>query len=73
MEEGQSVTTLGPLLVIGPKQGDLAAAVMKEEAAPAELWWLVTVGCVSLLVVTVCTVFIVKSMKKPQYVLSVEK
>ncbi|XP_073479483.1 zona pellucida sperm-binding protein 3-like [Aquarana catesbeiana] len=73
MEEGQSMTTLGPLLVIGPKQSDLAAAVMKEEAAPAELWWLVAVGCLSLLVVTVCTVFIVKSLKKPQYVLSVEK
>ncbi|XP_040203151.1 zona pellucida sperm-binding protein 3-like [Rana temporaria] len=73
MEEGQSVTTLGPLLVIGPKQSDLAGAVMKEEPAPAELWWLVAVGCVSLFVVAVCTVFIVKSIKKPQYVLSVEK
>ena len=67
------MTTLGPLLVIGPKQSDLAAAVMNEEAAPAELWWLVAVGCVSLLVVAVCTVFIVKSLQKPQYLLSVEK
>ncbi|XP_077327666.1 zona pellucida sperm-binding protein 3-like [Lithobates pipiens] len=70
MEEEQAVTTLGPLLVIGPEQNDLAAAVMKEEAAPAELWWLVAVGCVSLLVVAVCTVFIVKSLKMPQYILS---
>ncbi|XP_077327663.1 zona pellucida sperm-binding protein 3-like isoform X2 [Lithobates pipiens] len=73
MEEQQSVTTLGPLLVIGPKQDDLAAAVTKEEPTPTELWWLVAVGCLSLLVVAVCTVFIVKSLKKPQYVLSVEK
>ncbi|PIO30712.1 hypothetical protein AB205_0020060, partial [Aquarana catesbeiana] len=71
--EEQSVTTLGPLLVIGPKQSDIAAAVMKEKAAPAELWVLVAVGCLSVLVVTVCTVLIAKSLKKPQFVLSVEK
>ncbi|PIO31795.1 hypothetical protein AB205_0025560 [Aquarana catesbeiana] len=73
MGEEQSVTTLGPLLMIGPKQDDLVAAVMKEEATPAELWVLVAVGCLSLLAVAVCTVLIVKSLKKPQYVLPVEK
>ncbi|XP_077329661.1 zona pellucida sperm-binding protein 3-like isoform X2 [Lithobates pipiens] len=68
MEEQQSVTTLGPLLVIGPEQNNLAAAVMKEKAAPTELWWLVAVGCVSVLVVTVCAVLIGKSLKMPQYI-----
>ncbi|CAI9612214.1 unnamed protein product [Staurois parvus] len=72
MEEEQSVTSLGPLLVIGPQQSDITAAV-KEGPAPTELWWLVAVGCLSLLVVAVCTVLIVKSLKKPQCVLSVQK
>ncbi|KAM5172795.1 zona pellucida sperm-binding protein 3-like [Mantella aurantiaca] len=73
MEEEKMVTTLGPLLVIGPKQKDVAAAVTKEESAPMELWVLVAVGCLSLLVVLVCAVFIRKSLKKPQYFVSVEK
>ncbi|XP_040202810.1 zona pellucida sperm-binding protein 3-like isoform X1 [Rana temporaria] len=72
-EEGQTVTTLGPLLVIGPSQRDVSAAVTREESAPAELWVLVAVGCLSLLVVIVCAVFIGKSLKKPHYVLSVKK
>ncbi|XP_077329717.1 zona pellucida sperm-binding protein 3-like [Lithobates pipiens] len=71
--EGQTVTTLGPLLVTGPQQRDVTAAVTREESAPMELWLLVAVGCLSLLVVIVCAVFIWKSLKKPQYVLSVEK
>ncbi|XP_073479110.1 zona pellucida sperm-binding protein 3-like [Aquarana catesbeiana] len=71
--EGQTVTTLGPLLVIGPKQMDVAAAVTTEESAPVELWVWVAVGCVGLLIVLVCAIFIGKSLKKPQYVLSVQK
>ena len=67
------MTTLGPLLLIGPSQRDVAAVVTREESAPAELWVLVAVGCLSLLVVMVCAVFIGKSLKKPQYVLSVKK
>ncbi|XP_018430819.1 PREDICTED: zona pellucida sperm-binding protein 3-like [Nanorana parkeri] len=73
IEGGQSVTTLGPLLVIGPKQSDVALQMTKEESAPVELWVLVAVGCLSLLVVLVCAVSIWKSLKKPHNVLSVEK
>ncbi|XP_018417435.1 PREDICTED: zona pellucida sperm-binding protein 3-like [Nanorana parkeri] len=51
IEGGQSVTTVGPLLVIGPKQSDVALQMTKEESAPVELWVLVAVGCLSLLVV----------------------
>ncbi|XP_040202712.1 zona pellucida sperm-binding protein 3-like [Rana temporaria] len=72
-EEGQSVTTLGPLLVIGPKQRDVSAATKTEESAPVDLWVWVAVGCVGLLIVLVCAIFIGKSLKKPQYVLSVQQ
>ncbi|KAM5126686.1 zona pellucida sperm-binding protein 3-like [Mantella aurantiaca] len=73
MEKGQTVSTLGPLLVIGPKQSDITAALTQEEPAPAELWVLVAVGGVSLLVVIGCAVFIEKSLKNPRNVLSVEQ
>ncbi|XP_018417427.1 PREDICTED: zona pellucida sperm-binding protein 3-like [Nanorana parkeri] len=69
IEGGQSVTILGPLLVIGPKQSDVALQMTKEESAPVELWVLVAVGCVSLLVVLVCAVSIGKSLAKPHNVL----
>ncbi|XP_018431333.1 PREDICTED: zona pellucida sperm-binding protein 3-like [Nanorana parkeri] len=72
IEEGQKVTTLGPLIVIGPKQSDVAAAVTKEESPPLQLWVLVAIGCLSLLVVLVCVMFIRKSLTKSR-VLSVEQ
>ncbi|XP_018427661.1 PREDICTED: zona pellucida sperm-binding protein 3-like [Nanorana parkeri] len=39
--EGQTVTTLGPLLVTGPKQRLVTLSVKKEESAPVELWQIV--------------------------------
>ncbi|XP_018421319.1 PREDICTED: zona pellucida sperm-binding protein 3-like [Nanorana parkeri] len=62
--EGETVTILGPLLVTGPKQRDVALAVIKEESAPVELWLMVAIGCLSLLVVLACAVFIGKSLRK---------
>nr|DBA29849.1 TPA: hypothetical protein GDO54_005907 [Pyxicephalus adspersus] len=69
IEKEQTVTTLGPLLVIGPKQSKMA--VTKEDSAPVELWVMVAAGCLSLLIVFVCGVLIRKFLKKP-HILSVE-
>nr|DBA29851.1 TPA: hypothetical protein GDO54_005909 [Pyxicephalus adspersus] len=71
VENEQTVTTLGPLLVIGPKQSKMA--VTNEDSTSAELWVIVAAGCLSLLVVLMCVALIRKPLKKPHHVQSVEK
>ncbi|XP_068129453.1 zona pellucida sperm-binding protein 3-like [Hyperolius riggenbachi] len=70
-EPEQMVTTLGPLLIIGPEAS--RTFVVTEESNPVELWVLVATGGFSLLVVLVCAVVIGKSMRRPQYAVAMEK
>ncbi|XP_068129452.1 zona pellucida sperm-binding protein 3-like [Hyperolius riggenbachi] len=70
-ESEQMVTTLGPLLIIGPEAS--RTFMVTEESTPVELWVLVATGGFSLLVVLVCAVVIGKSMRRPQYAVAMEK